>query len=264
MEIFKEIEPNLILGQHFLIDEKIINQLISFAELKKADIILEIGPGTGNITKKLAEKVKKVIAVEIDSSMKNFLHSIPKNVELIFEDAIKYLKKNPPFFNKIISNLPYSLCEAIINYLCFNNIFDLAILILPQNFAENLKNHIIFSSFLKTEILQNIPRTAFYPEPKTDSVITKITPRPSYKFDKDEKAFICRKLYLQWDKKLKNGLREALIDFYKLKKDQIITKKQAKAKIENMGFPQELIEKEIEHLSLEEYQLIISKCQDQI
>jgi 16S rRNA A1518/A1519 N6-dimethyltransferase RsmA/KsgA/DIM1 with predicted DNA glycosylase/AP lyase activity len=106
-----------------------------------------------------------------------------------------------------------------------------------------LQKHPVFSAFLSCSIIADVPKDAFLPEPGTDSVLISIT----HKIDDilEHEAFIRRKLFLQKDKKLKNALRETLIGLCRLK-GQILTKNQARERIEKMEFSANDLEKEID------------------
>ena len=104
-----------MLDKHFMIDKELIKRIISYGSLGKEDVVLEIGSGTGNLTKELCKKCK-VIAVEIDSELVKLLKEKKlKNVEIIEGNILKLLGKLE--FNKIVSNLPYNICEPLLNKL---------------------------------------------------------------------------------------------------------------------------------------------------
>lgn len=248
--------------QHFLADESIINEIIKMSQINEEDVILEIGPGKGSLTKKLAEKGKRVIAIEIDKELKPYLEKLPKNIEIVFEDARKFLieRKNRNF-NKIVSNIPYRMSEPLMHYLVFAKHVKLTILVVPKKFAEKIQKNPVFSAFLIIEIIKEIPKEAFFPIPNTSSAIISIVHRPNYEDDKDGNAFLRRKLYMQEDKKLKNGLREAIIDLYSLKNEKRLTIKEAEKIIENIGFDEKLLETKIENIPLESYMEIANKVE---
>src|SRR3990172_6021970 len=143
-------------NQHLLIDKKIIESLILTAEVKKTDTVLEIGPGTGNITEPLAKLAKKVIAVEIDDRFKESLEKMPENVQVVFQDVLDYLKQ-PGEFNKVIANLPFNLCEPLMHHLIEAEDVELSALITSVSFAKKAKVNPVFSSFLKIEEIKRIP-----------------------------------------------------------------------------------------------------------
>lgn len=230
------------LNQHLLIDNKAIESLIGAAKIKETDVVLEIGPGTGNITRPLANMAKKVIAVEIDSNFKEDLEKMPENVTVVFTDVLDYLKENPASFNKIVSNLPFNLCEPLMHYLIKAENVELSALITPVSFAKKAKVHPVFPSFLKINEIKSVPAKSFDPAPRVDSEIITVT--------KEEKITpeINQILYEQRDKKLKN----ALLSMLTVSK----TKKEAKEKIKALKLPASVLEKKVAVLSAENYKKI--------
>jgi 16S rRNA (adenine1518-N6/adenine1519-N6)-dimethyltransferase len=252
----KKIDINPDYDQHFLVDEKVIDELIRLADIKKEDVVLEIGPGTGNITKILTDKAKKVIVVELDRQFRPFLQKLPFNVEVIFDDAQKFLSRNDLRFNKIVANIPYKICEPVMHYLNKFYSVEVAALIVPKSFVEVIKNP-IFSAFLSIKEIKDVPKEAFYPAPKTNSIMISIVHNNS----KEDNLFIRRKLYLQRDKKLINGLREAIIDLYKEKHNEQLTKKKAKEIVDSLKLDENKLNKKIENLPLEIYSEIAGKIE---
>ena len=243
--------------QHFCHDETILNAVIKTAHLLKKDIVLEIGPGKGDLTKKIASKVNKVIAVEIDERLKTYLHDLPSNVEVVFQNIMNFIPQRKDF-NKVVANIPYQICEPLLKYLCTARQIQLSVLTVPKGFAVKAQQHPIFSAFLNIEIIQDVPKEAFTPPPKVLSAIIKINPNTQ----KDENAFIRRKLYLQRDKKLKNGLLETIIDVYQLKHKERLPKKKAQEMMDSLDLPVvSLMEKLISRLPLEEYTNLAEKVE---
>ena len=104
------LRPNKRLGQHFLISQKVLQKIIQTANLSKNDIVLEIGPGLGILTQELAQKAKKVIAIEKDERMVEILKDVLgdyKNVEIIQGDILKEKLQITNY--KIVANIPYYL-----------------------------------------------------------------------------------------------------------------------------------------------------------
>ena len=107
--------PKKELGQHFLVDENILGVIGRLAELEPADVVLEIGPGLGVLTRYLAARVRTVHAVELDRSLEPHLADLPDNVELHFEDALQVdLAATAPGARKLVSNLPYNVATPLI------------------------------------------------------------------------------------------------------------------------------------------------------
>lgn len=203
------------MDQHFLIDKRVINRIIEYADLNKKDVVLEIGAGTGNLTQKLAEFAMKVIAIEIDNKLISRLNkNIKSNIEVIHGDALKI---EFPEFNKVVSNLPYSISSKITFKLLQYN-FDFGILMYQHDFACRMiasygnKDYSRLSVntqyFAEVEILEIVPKTAFYPRPKVESAIIKLTPRKSKYMVLDEQFFLkfVTAMFTQRRKKIKNAI----------------------------------------------------------
>ncbi|MEM1514200.1 MAG: 16S rRNA (adenine(1518)-N(6)/adenine(1519)-N(6))-dimethyltransferase RsmA [Candidatus Thermoplasmatota archaeon] len=199
-------------SQNFLIDEKIAERQVSYANLNENDVVLEIGAGNGILTKKIA-KIAKVIAIEIDEKFIPKLKNI-KNVDVINADITKF-DLNDIYFNKVISNIPYHISSEI-TFKLLEKKFDLGIIMYQKEFAERLvarggKNYsrlsVMAYSKADIEILEIVPKKAFRPIPKVDSCIVKILPIGK-RFDVNEKIFekVVRFLFAHRRKKIKNSL----------------------------------------------------------
>lgn len=193
----KEKEDNRIfakksLGQHFLINPKILDKIVSAGEVNKDDIILEIGPGRGNLTEKLAEKAKTVIAIEKDKELfkklkENFKEN--KNILLFEGDILKFdLKKLNLAENnyKIIANIPYYITSRLLKF-----IFEkfpkpkLIVLTIQKEVAKRItakppKMNLLAISvqyFSEVKVISYVSKKNFLPKPKVDSAIVKIKPK---------------------------------------------------------------------------------------
>ncbi len=207
------------IGQHFLIDKKVAEREINYANPDKNDVVLEIGPGKGILTKILAKKVKQVIAIEIDPHLIKLLKPIlPDNVTIIYGDALKIDFNSLPVFNKIVANLPFQISSPI-TFKFLNYPFSKAILIYQKNFADRMAanygskeySRLSVGIYYKTNctILESVPRDLFYPVPKVDSSIVQLIPRENPPFEiLNEKFFfdITKKLFTHRRKKIRNIL----------------------------------------------------------
>jgi 16S rRNA (adenine1518-N6/adenine1519-N6)-dimethyltransferase len=107
--------PKKSLGQHFLVDENILGVIGRLAELEPADVVLEVGPGVGMLTRFLSERVARVHAVEFDTSLEPYLRDIGANVELHFGDAVQLdLASLAPDATKFVANLPYNIATPLL------------------------------------------------------------------------------------------------------------------------------------------------------
>ena len=187
------------LGQNFLIDPNIAQLEVNWADVKKNDIILEVGPGKGIITNILAKNVEKVIAIEIDKKLiESLKKNLPSNVNLINSDILKLDFEDLPKFNKVVSNLPYQISSPF-TFKLLKYKFDLAILVYQKEFAErivakpgsNKYSRLSVNVYYKSEciFLRTISRNAFYPIPKVDSAIVKLIPRKTPAFSVENENF---------------------------------------------------------------------------
>ncbi|MDO9350717.1 MAG: rRNA adenine dimethyltransferase family protein, partial [Deltaproteobacteria bacterium] len=115
------LSPRKRLGQHFLVDRNILDKVIRTAEVNKEDVVLEVGPGLGEMTLGLARQAKRVIAVEIDSTLVEILKkkmSNVSNVEIIKEDILKVdfdaLSRQAEAPLKVVANLPYQISTPLL------------------------------------------------------------------------------------------------------------------------------------------------------
>lgn len=107
--------PKKELGQHFLVDENILGVIGRLAELAPEDVVLEIGPGLGVLTRYLAARVSRVHAVELDRSLEPHLRDLGGDVELHFGDALRLdLAALAPDANKLVANLPYNVATPLL------------------------------------------------------------------------------------------------------------------------------------------------------
>lgn len=201
------------LGQHFLEDRAVISRIVDYADLGPDDRVLEIGPGTGNLTAALAARAGKVYAVEIDSDLAFQLTERHSNVHVISADA---LKVELPLCNKVVSNLPYQISSAI-TYRLLSQPFDRAVLMYQWEFARRLKAEpgsdeygrlaMTVGFFYKAEILEKVSKMAFRPVPQVDSAIVRLLPRENRpEGEASDLIRLAEGLFNNRRKKVKKGL----------------------------------------------------------
>ena len=202
------------LGQNFLLDKNLCKKIVNTIKIKN-EIILEIGPGTGQLTKEiLLKKPKKLILIEKDSKLCELLRkkfSSLNNIEILNEDALHYIYKTKKKIN-IISNLPYNISTKIIIYLLKNyqNI-NYLILMLQKEVAVKMdtelskKNRLNFLiDFLSDfKILFNVSNKVFYPKPKIQSSVISIKPK-NQKINFEKLENFNKKIFKFKRKKIKN------------------------------------------------------------
>ena len=188
-------KPSKGLGQNFLIDKNVLSKIIEAAALKPTDVVLEIGPGIGTLTQKLAKNCKKVIAIEKDKTMVKILSEILKdfnNIKIINNDVLKIenwdlienckLKiKN----YKIVANIPYYITSPVIRkFLESENKPDFMVLMVQKEVAQRICAKppnmsllaVSVQFYAEPKIISYVSKNCFWPSPKIDSAIIKITP----------------------------------------------------------------------------------------
>ncbi|MFH2012941.1 MAG: 16S rRNA (adenine(1518)-N(6)/adenine(1519)-N(6))-dimethyltransferase RsmA [Pseudomonadota bacterium] len=226
-----KVRPNKRLGQNFLVDENVVDEIIDLYDLKKDEVIVEIGAGLGALTTRLAARVKKVLAVEIDKDLVTLLkNSIikDKNVEVINQDILNldFLKIAKLYGDKlkVLGNIPYSISVPLLFKLLENkNSLSVAILMFQNEVADRIvanpgtKDYGVLSVFsqisasVSKELL--ISKDSFYPQPKVDSAVVKFIFSEFFSVGiKDEEIFktLVRAAFAQRRKTLKNTLKNTL------------------------------------------------------
>ncbi|MDI6735785.1 MAG: 16S rRNA (adenine(1518)-N(6)/adenine(1519)-N(6))-dimethyltransferase RsmA [bacterium] len=185
------IRPKKGLGQHFLIDEQVVKQIISAAELSRDDVVLEIGAGIGILTTQLVPLVAKVMAIEIDPNLINILHQelAGYNNVLVIKDDILKVKLAELFKGegkvKVIANLPYYIVTPVITHLLqAKENFSTLILMVQKEVGERIcappgtKEYGALSVFAqyhsRIELICQVSRECFSPQPKVDSVVLRL------------------------------------------------------------------------------------------
>jgi len=182
------LRPQKKFGQNFLIDGNIADIIINTLNIKKSDVIVEIGSGLGSLTHLIAAEAKKVIAVETDTKLLDIskdLLSAYNNIEFINKDILK-TSFNIHENYKVVGNIPYYITTPVILFLL--DIIprpELFVLMIQKEVAQRLtakpgsKAYGSLSIFVqyrcRVEIVKYIKKTAFYPQPDVDSALVKFT-----------------------------------------------------------------------------------------
>mgnify|MGYP001078702383 FL=1 len=191
------IKAKKSLGQNFLIDQNIIDKIINIIEIKDKSI-LEIGPGTGNLTKNiLKKKPKKLIVIEKDYELAEMLkHNLDDNIKIINDDVLKINENSlDTEILTVFGNLPYNisteiLCNWILNIKNKNFWFDNLVLMFQKEVADriiaefNTKNYgrlsILSNWKLEIEKICDVRPSSFFPKPKIDSSVLLLKPKPDF------------------------------------------------------------------------------------
>ena len=226
------IRANKNLGQNFLINEEVVKNIVGCSNIEKEDLVIEIGPGLGTLTKYLLEKAGKVICIELDTKMLQILEdrfSLYNNFELINNDVLKVDLKNiikkekeeGKIKNvKIVANLPYYITTPIIMKLLEEELeLESITVMIQKEVADRLiaipgeKNTgaITYSVYYyaSSEAIMEVPNSSFIPEPEVTSKVIKlnirkepiVTPK-----DKEKMFKIIKCAFMQKRKTLLNSL----------------------------------------------------------
>ena len=213
------------LGQNFLIDNNIIDKISNSINPSSNDLIIEIGPGAGYLTKKLMNKNCDLICFEIDERLKEILNNIKKdnnNVQIVFSDFLKInlsdycdKKYNHIFF---VGNLPYYITTAIINKIISeSNPYEIIIMIqkeVANRFMAKpgTKEYNSLSVFLQYNFdiskICDVSRNCFEPKPKVDSKVIKLKTKENKNTANNEEHFyqLVKNSFKQKRKNLRNNL----------------------------------------------------------
>lgn len=191
-----EIHPKKTLGQNFLIDQNIIEKIVKSAEIKKEEPLLEIGPGLGLITKELDKMAENVLAIEKDTLFTKILRGFGfKNTEVIEDDILNYIKQQSLSGKKIIANIPYYLTSNLVrNLLETPNQPKDIFLVMQKEVAQRIcakEGNLLSMSvryYASSKICFYISKNSFWPVPKVDSALIRITPQKKYE-EKDKFFF---------------------------------------------------------------------------
>jgi len=211
------MHPSKGLGQHFLADGRVAERHVLAAGITKEDVVLEVGPGLGVLTERLLKLAKKVVAIETDSRMCQYLGKKfegASNLELVHGDA---LKVELPRFDLCVSNLPYQISSPI-TFRLLGCEFERALLMYQMEFAERMVAKPGTENYSRLSVMAQhraacsiefkVPRGAYYPQPKVDSAVVKLVPRkPDYEV-KDEALFseVVKVLFAHRRKKIRTAL----------------------------------------------------------
>lgn len=226
------IRANKSLGQNFLINEEVVKNIVECSKIEKEDLVIEIGPGLGTLTKYLLEKAGKVICIELDTKMLQILEdrfSLYDNFELINNDVLKVDLKNIIEKEKtqgkikqvkIVANLPYYITTPIIMKLLEEELeLESITVMIQKEVADRLiaipgeKNTgaITYSVYYyaSSEAIMEVPNNSFIPEPEVTSKVIKLNIRkePAVTPKDKEKMFkIIKYAFTQKRKTLLNSL----------------------------------------------------------
>ncbi len=245
------VTPNKTFGQNFLVNDFVLQDIVDAAQIKKDDFIVEVGPGIGNLTTRLAGVAGKVLCIEKDKQFERRLRSVckeHKNVKVIYGDVLSenFWEQLDEGY-KVVANIPYYITGKIIQlFLKAEKKPSSMVLLTQKEVAENItagegRGNLLGLSvqlYGRAELIQVVPAKDFFPAPKVASAIVRVVldERPKAG-EVDEKKFfrILHAAFLGKRKQLHNTLQNNLL-LPKEKVLEILTE----AKIDPMARPQNL------------------------
>lgn len=220
----KNFDYKKSLGQNFLMDKNIIHKISDSINPNEEDLIVEIGPGAGALTKELVKKNCDVICFEIDTRLKEILEGIEsKRLKIVFNDFLKvnlkeYIDEKKYKNIYFVGNLPYYITTAIINKIIDeSNPYEITVMVqkeVGERFMSkpNSRDYGSLSVFLQynfdvTKVV-NVNKRCFEPVPKVDSVVVKLSKNKKFKANNEEKFYkLVKDSFTQKRKNLRNNLR---------------------------------------------------------
>ena len=181
-------------GQNFLVDERVLDKIVSAADINENDLVIEVGPGIGTLTQAMAKKAGKVISVEIDKTLEPILGELLEdynNIEIINEDILKVdineIIENHKGMNvKMAANLPYNITTPIIMGILEKHIpmDSLTVMIQKEvayrmNAKPSTKDYgslsLVTQYYCEPYLVANVPQNCFMPRPNVDSAVIKLS-----------------------------------------------------------------------------------------
>lgn len=220
------------LGQNFLVDQNILDKIVAASEVHPNDTVIEIGPGLGALTEALAERVRRVIAIEIDDQLIPVLRSLfaeHPNVEIVHGDALRVdlatLLAGERVV-KVIANLPYYITSPLIMHFLESDLpIERMVIMMQAEVADRIaarpgsKEYGSLSVAVQyrahVERVTKAPRTVFFPQPKVDSAVLCLRMRPFVPQARDQSLFkaVVRAAFGQRRKTLRRALASLVKDY---------------------------------------------------
>lgn len=217
-------------GQNFLVDKNILDKISESINPKKDDLIIEIGPGSGNLTKRLKEYGSNLICFEIDTSLNKFLDVlVDDKTKIIYDDFMNvnlddYVNENKYNNIYVIANIPYYITTPIIEKITFSNIKVKSLTLMVQKeVADRLSSNsgnkeygyitVFLNAFYNINKLFNVNRNSFFPVPNVDSAIIRLDSIDNNINDFDKFNRLIKNAFKFKRKTLKNNLNGYDLDY---------------------------------------------------
>jgi len=260
------IKPVKSLGQNFLADNNTIEKIIDSAEITSNDLVVEIGPGAGSLTKRLATRAGRLVAVEIDKNLIPLLNDVmadAPNFEIIHGDILKtdiktqILDKYPEYDSyKVVANLPYYITTPILmNFLESQTPPESMVVMMQKEVAERIaagpgtKSYgslsVVSGYYCRVKKIMDVSPNCFYPKPDVSSTVLRMEVRENPEVVIDNEVFffkLVRSAFAQRRKKVSNSIANTL--------GYDIDKRSIESLLEEMNLPGDI---RAERLSISEF-----------
>jgi len=214
-------------GQNFICDENIINNIVTKSLIDKDTLVIEVGPGAGSLTSKLAAHAKNVLCFEIDEEVKDLLSENTKefdNIQVVYQDFLnvdikKYLKQYEYQKLYLVANLPYYITTPIIMKIIEDQInIDKIVIMVQKEVGDRFKAQpktkdygsltVFLNYYFEIKKIMDVSRNVFIPKPNVDSIVVELNKTTKKYNVKDEKLFfeLIKDAFKQKRKTLKNNL----------------------------------------------------------
>lgn len=222
-----EIKPARSKGQNFLINERVYEDIIKAADISSGDEVLEVGPGLGYLTVRLAEKAKKVVAVELDDKLAAYLQTgfgvtNQEKVKIINQDILQFNPRSELAGKyKIVANLPYNITSIFLRtFLSGAHKPESIVLMLQKEVTQRIIAGppemsllaVSVQHYAEPEVIRQVKADYFWPAPEVDSAVIKLTVKPQkFSVEQDKSFFRLVKAGFSAKRKmLKNNLAGGL------------------------------------------------------
>ncbi|MBS7632859.1 ribosomal RNA small subunit methyltransferase A [Candidatus Bathyarchaeota archaeon] len=205
------------MGQNFTVDASVFGRVVDYALLSGCDVVLEVGAGLGFLTRLLAKKCKRVLAVERDRRLVEVLRGQLADVSNVVVVEGDVFRVQVSGFNKVVSVPPYQVSSRLVSWL-FERGFECAVMVFQEEFAERLVASVGAESYgwlavvayyyADVGVLDRVSRSAFFPQPEVDSVIVRLRSRKPMFAVSDEKLFVgfVRSVFVDRNRKVRNAV----------------------------------------------------------
>jgi 16S rRNA (adenine1518-N6/adenine1519-N6)-dimethyltransferase len=216
------IFPKRRLGQNFMVDASVFDRLADYASLSRDDVVLDVGAGLGFLTAFLAARCAGVVAVEADSVLVRVLQEQLAGVSNVKVIEGNVLNVAVPRFGKVVAIPPYQISSRFVVWLLHRE-FDVAVLVFQREFADRLVASVgsgdygwltvLAYYYVDVELLDDVPKAVFFPQPKVGSVVVRLKPKRPFPFMLRDGVFferLVRSLFTQRNRKVRNAVQPFL------------------------------------------------------